>query len=157
MKSVSVPLKISLPFISPVFHADGKVLGGREAAANMVQRSRIPTHGISPFTNRTAFVSFFPFPLLPEFSSFCRFSFLETYSTSFLFLSWKIQQGEILRSENIAKNNRGNIRSKVFLFLATVEQIIVWFQEKIFSFFSVILERKKNDKKKMKGGRGRGW
>lgn len=53
-----------------------------------------------------------------------------------------------MRSENIAKNNRGNIRSKVFLFLATVEQIIVWFQEKIFSFFSVILERKKNDKKK---------
>lgn len=93
-----------------------------EAAANMVQRSRIlPTHGISPFTNRTAFVSFLPYLPLLSFQNFLR-SVASRNLFHFISLPFveKYRRGNY--SENIARNNRGNIRSEVFLFLATVEK-----------------------------------
>lgn len=111
------------------------------------------THGISPFTNRTAFVSFCrrsPFQkFLPSVASRNRF-----HSVS-LSLSWKN-----MGCGNIVKNNRRNIRSfkfSFFFFLATVEKSQFGLREKIFSSFSVILEGKKNDKKKKKKKGGRGW
>lgn len=110
-----------------------------EAAANMVQRSRIlPTHGISPFTNRTAFVSFLPYlplpSLLPEFSSFRRFSSLETYSTSFLFLSWKNIGGEII-ARILREIIGGILEAKFFFFLPLSRNRIVWFEGKNIFFF----------------------
>lgn len=63
-------------------------------------------------------------------------------------------------SENIARNNRGNIRSEVFLFLATVEKSysLVWGKKYFLLSLWFSRGRRMIKKKERKGReRGRGW
>lgn len=123
-------------YSTPLFQAGGKVLGvacmaawGRRKYGTTVTYSSYPRHFSFYKSHRFCLIFALPPPPLPPSRIFFVPSLLFSRNL-FHFISLpfveKYRRGNY--SENIARNNRGNIRSEVFLFLATVEKSysLVW-------------------------------
>lgn len=129
-------------YSTPLFQAGGKVLGvacmaawGRRKYGTTVTYSSYPRHFSFYKSHRFCLIFALTLPpLLPEFSSFRRFSSLETYSTSFLFLSWKNIGGEII-ARILREIIGGILEAKFFFFLPLSRNRIVWFEGKNIFFF----------------------